>query len=122
MKVDMIEGAAIGGSLLCLLHCFALPLLILLLPGMVGLFFASPVFHQLALALVLPAATLAFGLGYRLHRAVTPVLLGVLGMLFLGAGLAPGLSEGAETGTTVIGSLLLMMGHGVNWRLRAHAF
>jgi len=102
-------------------HCLALPVLLLLLPGFVGLFAQSAAFHYVALALVVPAALVAFWLGYRRHRARYPALLGLAGATCLAVALLPGVGEGGEVWLTVLGSLLLVAGHTMNWRLRTHA-
>jgi hypothetical protein len=118
----MVEGAAASASLLCLVHCLALPFILLMLPGVIGLFASSEAFHHVALGLVFPSALAAFWLGYRRHRAPFPALLGIVGIGCLVAGLLPGLAEGWETAATVAGSLLLIAGHALNWRLRTHAY
>ncbi len=118
---NLIEGTAVSASLLCLVHCLALPLLLLLLPGIVGLFAQSAAFHYGALALIAPTALAAFSLGYRRHRAVLPVLLGLTGIVCLVIALLPGTGERIELWCTVAGSLILVAGHGMNWRLRSHA-
>jgi hypothetical protein len=120
-RTNVIEGAAVSASLLCLVHCLALPFLLLLLPGVMGLFVRSDAFHYVALALVVPAALAAFGLGYRRHRARRPALLGLTGVILLAIALLPGVGEGGELWLTVAGSLLLVIGHVTNWRLRTHA-
>lgn len=120
-RADMVEGAAVSASLLCLVHCLALPILLLALPGMAGLFFGSEAFHPVALALVVPLALAAFRLGYRRHRTRRPALLGLAGMGCLIAALLPGFGKQGETGLTVAGSLLLVAGHVMNWRLRNRA-
>lgn len=117
-RTNVIEGAAVSASLLCLVHCLALPLLLLLLPGIIGLFARSEAFHYVALALVVPSAVAAFWLGYRRHRALRPALLGLAGVGCLVVALLPGRAEGAETWFTVAGSLMLVAGHTMNWRLR----
>lgn len=109
-----------SASLLCLIHCLALPLLLLLLPGVVGLFVQSEAFHYLALAFVAPSAFAAFWLGYRRHRSLPPTLFGLGGVICLIIALFPGLAEGKELWVTVVGSLLLLTGHMINWRLRTH--
>ncbi len=120
-RTNMIEGAAVSASLLCLVHCLALPLLLLLLPGIIGLFAQSAAFHYVALALVAPSALAAFSLGYRRHRALPPVLLGIAGVGCLTVALLPGAGEGVELWFTVAGTLFLLTGHTLNWRLRTHA-
>lgn len=119
-STNVIEGAAISASLLCLVHCLALPFLLLLLPGIIGLFARSEAFHYAALALIVPSAAAAFWLGYRRHRALRPTLFGVAGVGGLAVALLPGMTEGTETWLTVAGSLLLVAGHMMNWRLRTH--
>lgn len=120
-RTNVIEGAAVSASLLCLVHCLALPLLLLLLPGVIGMFARSDAFHYVALALVVPAALVAFWLGYRRHRARRPAFLGLAGMACLVVALLPGIGRGAELAITVAGSLLLITGHTMNWQLRTHA-
>lgn len=110
-----------SASLLCLVHCLALPFLLLLLPGIIGLFARSEAFHYGAVALIVPSAIAAFWLGYRRHRALRPALFGVVGVGCLVVALLPETAEGAETWLTVAGSLLLVTGHMMNWRLRTHA-
>lgn len=120
-RTNIVEGAAISASLLCLIHCLGLPLLVILLPGVLGLFAHSEAFHYAVLLLVVPAAFAAFWLGYRRHRAIVPALLGVAGVACLVLALMPGHAEGFETWATLAGSLLLVMGHTMNWRLRSRA-
>ena len=120
-QTNVVEGVAISASLLCLAHCLALPLLLLLLPGALGIFAQSDAFHYAALILVVPAALAAFQLGYRRHRARRPALLGIAGVLCLVFALLPGATESGELWFTVAGSLFLVVGHMMNWRLRTHA-
>jgi len=115
---DLMEGAAVSGSLFCLVHCLALPLLLLALPVIAETIFASEKFHVVAAALVVPAAALAFLLGYRRHRALFPAMLGSAGVICIVAALFPVLGKPAAAAVTTLGSLLLIGGHLVNWRLR----
>ena len=64
------------------------------------------------------------GLGryrYRRHRSLPPALLGFCGVICLVIALLPGLAEGEELWITVVGSLLLVTGQVMNWRLRTPA-
>ena len=102
------------------MHCLALPFLLLLLPGIIGLFAQSTAFHYFALALVVPAALAAFLFGYRRHGAVLPVLMGLVGIGCLVIALLPDAREDIELWFTVAGSLFLVTGHAMNWRLRSY--
>ncbi|WP_183029990.1 MerC domain-containing protein [Altericroceibacterium spongiae] len=114
---DIVESTALTASFLCLIHCLALPLLLLILPGILGVFAASEGFHLAAFLLVAPAAFIAFWLGYRRHGAIVPALTGLAGVICLAAALLPRLHDW-ETLITVAGSLLLVTGHIWNWRKR----
>lgn len=115
---DFVEATAVSASLLCLLHCLALPFLLLALPALAGAFFEPEGFHIAATALVVPAAALAFILGYRRHHVPVPALLGAAGVLCIAAALLAQWGDSAATAATAAGSLLLIGGHVVNWRMR----
>lgn len=117
---NVIETGAASVSLLCLAHCMALPAL-LLAPGALGLFVRSETFHVAAVALVAPAAGLAFWTGYRLHGYAAVALLGFVGILCLGAALLGGATTSAEPYVMASGSAVLVLAHVLNWRLRSRA-
>ena len=118
---DAIEGTAISASFLCLVHCLALPLLLLLLPGTLAAFAQSDRVHYWAFALIAPSAVAAFWLGYRRHASLRPGLFGAAGLACLAAAIMPGAPERVAITLTVCGSLLLVTGHLINWRERSHA-
>lgn len=118
LHTNVVEGAAISASLLCLVHCLALPFL---LPGIIGTFAQSATFHYVALVLIVPSALAAFLLGYKWHGAVLPALIGLAGLGCLVIVLLPGARASTERWFTVTGSLFLVTGHIMNWRLRSHA-
>ncbi|WP_133175324.1 MerC domain-containing protein [Sphingomonas oleivorans] len=120
-RTNLLEGAAMAASLLCLVHCLILPLAIALLPAFTNMLRLPESFHYLALGFVIPFAALAFLGGWRVHGTPLPTLLGGAGVALLTVALLPGRGEIWETGLTVAGSLLLMGGHGINWRMRAQA-
>jgi hypothetical protein len=118
---NVAEGAAASVSFLCLVHCLALPVLLLLLPSAIGLIVGSEAFHLGAVALVVPAAAVVFGLGYRKHRRCTPVALGIVGICCLVAALLLGLDEAANSYVMAFGSAIIIAGHALNWKHRARA-
>ena len=115
---DLIESASISASALCMVHCLALPVLLFLVPGILGAFFESEAFHVVALGFVVPGALGAFVLGYRRHGRLAPTLIGTLGVALLVAAVAFFEGTSGETVLTVAGSLLLVAGHSLNWRAR----
>jgi hypothetical protein len=101
-------------SAACLMHCLLTPVLLASLPAL-GMSFAHGGFHAIFALLVLGAAALALVPGYRMHGHRSVLVLGVLGTLGVGSGAM--LEHGAlETGLTVAGSLLLVLGHAINLR------
>lgn len=112
------DRLGIVGSTLCLLHCAATPLFI-------GVFSVTGVgivggehFHGLAALILGFVALLAFLPGFRRHRDWRILVAGGLGVSSLVIGgfvLLP--SELLETLITIMGSLILVMTHGINWRL-----
>ena len=102
-RSTFLDGAAIGASLLCLIHCIGLPILFALLPALatIGLP-SSESLHLILLLTAIPVSALA--------------LVGALGLAGLAAGLAFDSVPGAETALTVAGSLALASAHIGNWR------
>lgn len=113
-----LDGPAIGLSFACLLHCVGLPLVIALLPAAASWLDVPETFHLFAFALALPASAVALSAGYRHHGAKAPMAFGIAGLLLLGVGALGGVSEFVETGATLAGGGLLILGHIGNWRLR----
>ena len=115
-------------SLTCLVHCLALPLLILLAPAL-GTWIAMPEWvHAAILMLALPAATFAMKDGWRRHGRVAPSLLAAAGIVLLAAGLAAHEGwiafadpETADQLLTSLGAVTLATAHLLNWRWR-HGF
>ncbi len=112
-------------SFTCLLHCLALPLLLLLAPAFSRWIALPEGVHAAILLLALPAAAIAMRDGWRRHRRVTPAMLAVIGLVLLALGLAA--HEGWITATdpeaadrllTSAGALTLATAHLVNWRWR----
>lgn len=77
----------VAASILCAVHCAAMPFVVGFLP-VVGLsFFADPAFHQWMVAVCLGLALLAFIPGWRLHGRHSPALIAVgrLSLIAIGA-------------------------------------
>lgn len=115
-------------SLTCLVHCLALPLLILLAPAL-GTWIAMPEWvHAAILMLALPAAIFAMKDGWRRHGRALPAMLAATGVGFLAAGLAAHEGwlalpdpESTDRLLTSLGAVALATAHLLNWRWR-HVF
>lgn len=119
-----LDRAAVCLSGVCLVHCLALPLLLVMFPLLGEFFVPHETFHQLILVAVLPTTILALGSGYYRHRRLGVLALGALGLMGLIAAAFTVHRLGAEDlerTITIAGGLILAGAHGWNFRLtRAH--
>jgi len=114
-----LDRAAISLSLLCIVHCLALPVLLVLMPTLATLSIADEHFHVVLLFLILPTSFAALFMGYRRHRRLAAMTWGLAGVgVLLGAALFGHdvLGGAGEKALTVVGSLLVTVGHVLNFR------
>jgi len=121
----LADLTGIALSFTCLIHCLALPLLLLLAPALSRWITLPEGVHAVILLLAVPAALIAMKDGKRRHRRLLPGLLAVVGLGLLAMGLAA--HEGWFAATdpeagdrlfTSIGALTLAAAHLLNWRWR----
>ena len=123
----LADLAGLALSATCLIHCLALPMLLLLAPA-VGHWIALPEgTHAAILLLALPAAYVAMRGGWHRHRRPAPIAIAAFGLALLALGLAAheGLlavvdAETADRWLTSTGALALAAAHIANWRLSHH--
>ena len=94
--IDLIEHAAVGASLLCLVHCAGLPLLLAALPALSQVLAIPEQLHVWLLAFAIPSSALAL----------------------MAAAVFAFAESAAEAPVTIAGSLCLAAAHIGNWRLR----
>ena len=115
----LLDRASIGLSVICVLHCFATPILLAFAPSLLALPVADEKFHAVLIFLILPASLVALTLGCRRHGDMSGVYWGcgglvvLLGTLVLGHDL---LGDAGEKIMTVFGSGLVVIGHTLNFR------
>jgi hypothetical protein len=113
------DSIAITLSAVCILHCLALPLIVVGLPLVAVALADNGHFHVLMLWLVVPTSVAGFTLGYRLHAHWPIVVVGIAAMLVL---VVVGIwghdrwPESVEISATVLGSLVLGLAHWLNFR------
>lgn len=112
-------------SFACLIHCLALPLLLLLAPALSRWIALPEGVHAAILLLALPAAAIAMKDGWRQHRRLAPAALAIMGLGLLALGLsahegwiAAADPDAADRLLTSVGALTLAAAHLVNWRWR----
>ena len=116
-----LDRAAIGFSAVCVVHCLALPLLLILIPTLATLPIADERFHLLLVFLVLPTSVLALFIGYRRHQDRAVLYWGITGVTLLVLTAMLGhdlLGDTGERLLTVLGAVLVAVGHIRNFRLR----
>lgn len=119
---EILDKAAVALSGLCLLHCLALPFLVVLLPFLNNA--ALDQWHAPMLLVVVPVSAFAFSLGIRRHHDRRIVWTGIVGMslMVVGGTVAHyfmGLT--ADRLLTISGALILAWAHYRNSRLARHS-
>lgn len=115
----LLDRIAIGLSSLCLVHCLAMPLLLLALPT-ASLVFAFPEHFHLAMwVAAIPVSLIALRSGHGHHRHLLPAVAAVVGLCFLGYGAVFIIAERVELSMTVTGAILLAAAHFRNAHLVA---
>jgi len=107
-----LDRIAVGLSGLCLVHCVATAVLLALLSAAGG-FLGSPVIHEVGLTLAMIIGAYALGRGILEHGYMMPSAIGGLGLgVMAGALSLP--HDGREPIYTVVGVLILALGHRLN--------
>src|SRR6056297_2916241 len=114
------DRLAIGLSMLCALHCLALPLATALLPSLLGMGLEDESFHVWLVIIVIPLSAFALTLGCTKHRNKSVLYIGMLGLGILCLAPLLGhdlLGEVGERLLTLAGSILIALSHVRNFRL-----
>lgn len=104
-------------AVLCAVHCFLTPLVLILFPILGSTFFFEEIFHELMILLVIPASVVALFLGCRRHKDFNVVMLVVLGLCLLLVGAFAAEEGYQELAFTFAGAFVVLSGHLRNFRL-----
>lgn len=118
------DKAAISLSILCIIHCLALPLVVVLLPAFTALNLQDEAVHLWILGAVIPTSLYAFTMGCKKHKDYSTMLLGFVGLVILLTIPFLGHDRLGESGGrffTIIGTLVIAGGHMINHRLCTHS-
>ena len=109
-----IDRAAIGLSGLCLVHCVATAVLVMVLASAGGLL-VDPRIHEIGLTMAIVLGVIGLGRGAMMHGFLLPVAIGSLGLGTMAGSLT--LGHGFEEIVySVFGVLVLALGHDLNRR------
>ena len=114
MRNGVIDRLAIGVSGLCLVHCVASAVLLTVLASAGGLL-VDPIFHEVGLMVALLLGAIGLGRGILIHGFMLPAAIGSLGLGMM-AGTLTLNHGGAEILYSVVGVLILALGHDLNRR------
>jgi hypothetical protein len=107
-----LDRIAMGLSGLCLVHCLATAVLLGLLASAGG-FLGAPVIHEVGLTLAMILGSIALVRGILEHGFMMPSAIGGLGLgVMAGALSLP--HNGTEAIYTVVGVMILALGHRLN--------
>lgn len=109
-----MDRLGVALSALCLVHC-VLGLVLVTGMGLGATFLLDPAVHKVGLALAIVIAGIAIGIGAVRHRRALPFVVAMMGLSFMGGGLAVGHGM-EEVVLTVIGVLLVASAHFLNLR------
>jgi hypothetical protein len=112
IPTSRLDRIAMGLSGLCLVHCVATAVLLALVSAAGGIL-GSPVIHEVGLTLAMLMGAFALGRGIVEHGFMMPSAIGALGLgVMAGALSLP--HDGTEALFTVIGVMILALGHRLN--------
>ena len=112
LNTSRLDRLAMGLSGLCLVHCLASAVLLGLLSAAGG-FLGAPILHEVGLVLAMIFGVVALGRGIVEHGYMMPSAIGGLGLgVMAGALTLP--HDGNEALFTIVGVLILALGHRLN--------
>ncbi|MFN3389158.1 MAG: MerC domain-containing protein [Allosphingosinicella sp.] len=114
VRSGAIDRLGIALSGLCLVHCLASAVFVAMLASAGGMLL-DPVIHEVGMMLALALGVLALGRGVVEHGFMMPAAVGGLGLgVMAGALMLP--HDGGGTLYSIIGVLILALGHDLNRR------
>jgi hypothetical protein len=107
-----LDGIAMGLSGICLVHCLATAVLLGLVSAAGGIL-GAPIIHEVGLTIAMALGAVALGRGILKHGFMMPSAIGGLGLgIMAGALTLP--HDGSEALATVLGVMILALGHRLN--------
>ena len=112
IQTNRLDRIAMGLSGLCVVHCLATAVLLALVSAAGG-FLGAPIIHEVGLTLAILLAAISLGRGVVEHGFMLPSAVGGLGLGVMAGALSMP-HDGTEAMYTVIGVLIVALGHRLN--------
>jgi hypothetical protein len=116
MKDGILDKVGIFAQFACLLHCIATPVVLVMFPIFAASFWANEFYEHIFLVISAILASISLCWGYAKHGRMVVFMLLSVGFVCLALGHAWERSAIGLT-TLVVGGLLVISSHVVNWRL-----
>jgi hypothetical protein len=111
---NRLDRIGLSLSVLCAVHCVGTLVLVAGL-GIGGSVLLDPVIHRVGLVLAMLVVGVAIGAGALRHRKPAPFVIAMMGLTFMGGGMAAP-RESEEAILTIIGVSLVALAHVLNVR------
>ena len=111
---------AITLSLVCVFHCFFFPAFVIFTSGFISLSIDNEFVHKLLVFTAVPLSIFALTLGYKNHKSIAPIPIGILGLLIFISAVILGednIGEFGEKMLTLLGSMLVAYSHFKNYKI-----
>ena len=105
---------AMSLSMICLIHCLFAPSFIILTSAFLSFSYDDEFMHKMILLLAVPISIFALIMGYKNHKTISFLLIGILGLLILILAVLLGermLGEYGEKGLTLMGTIFVTYSH-----------
>lgn len=112
----LLDRLAIGLSALCAAHCITTAIVVAAVASFGGVFL-NPLIHELGLVLAIVLGGFALGAGVLRHGYMMPFATGCFGLGMMAGALTLGHGDG-ELVATLVGLMVLALGHDLNGRAR----
>ena len=107
-----------GISMACVIHCFFAPSLIVMSYGFLSFSVDSEIVHLVLLLTTIPISLFALGLGYKNHKVLLYLLIGIAGLSVLTVAflLEDVFSQPLERFMTSLGASIIALSHFKNYK------
>ncbi len=119
----ILDRCSVVISGVCVIHCLALPPLLILFPLLGGTVLTDELFHVMLLWIIIPTSVVAIAMARRHHPDSLVLVLVGIGIMVLLVGAFWAHDHAAawvDTALSIMGSGLLASGHIRNFRLCRH--